>query len=136
MERSQDTLALTGRILIAALFLWSGFGKLTGFSGNVGYATSLGLPMPQVLIAVSILLELGGGIALVLGWNTRWVALLFALWLIPVTLAGHPFWSAPEAQVMAQKINFMKNVAIFGGLLVLGAFGPGRYSVGGGRALA
>lgn len=133
MERSQDTFALVGRIALAVLFIWSGFGKLTGFSGTAGMIASQGLPLPQVLTATTIFVELVLGLAVVVGFKARIAALLIALWLIPATFVFHNFWSAPDAEVMMQQINFMKNVSIFGGMLLLTAFGPGRYSVDGGN---
>src|SRR5438270_10055604 len=84
--------ALIGRILIALIFVLSGFSKIGGFSGVVGYIGSKGLPMPEVLAALTIALELGGGLLLMIGFKTRWVALLFFLWLIPTTLVFHRFW--------------------------------------------
>jgi putative oxidoreductase len=121
--------ALVGRILIALIFVISGFNKITGFSGVAGYIGSKGLPMPEVLAALTIALELGGGILLVIGWKTRWVALLFFLWLIPTTLVFHKFWGIDAAQVQNQFTNFMKNVSIMGAMAMLMAFGPGPYSV-------
>ena len=121
--------ALIGRILLAAIFVISGFMKIGGFSGVAGYIGSKGLPMPQVLAALTIALELGGGLLLVIGWKVRWVALLFFLWLIPTTLVFHQFWGIDAAQVQNQMNNFLKNVSIMGGMLLLVAFGPGAYSV-------
>jgi len=121
--------ALVGRILVAAIFLISGFGKIGGFEGVVGYIGSKGLPMPEVLAAATILLEVGGGILLVLGYKVRWVSILFFVWLIPTTFIFHRFWGIDAAQVQAQQINFLKNVSIMGGFLMLFGFGPGAYSL-------
>jgi putative oxidoreductase len=121
--------ALVGRILLAAIFVISGFGKIGGFEGTVGYIASKGLPMPQVLAALTVALELGGGILLIIGFKARWVALLFFLWLIPTTFIFHKFWGIDAAQVQMQQINFLKNVSIMGGMLMLFAFGPGAYSL-------
>ena len=77
MNVQKDWAVLLGRILLAVIFVISGYGKLTGFDGTVGYIGSKGLPMPQVLAGIAILIELGGGLALILGWKTRWVALAF-----------------------------------------------------------
>jgi putative oxidoreductase len=85
--------------------------------------------MPQVLAALTVALELGGGILLVIGFKARWVALLFFLWLIPTTFIFHKFWGIDAAQAQAQMTNFLKNVSIMGGMLLLFAFGPGAYSV-------
>jgi putative oxidoreductase len=121
--------ALVGRILIALIFVISGAMKIGGFSGVAGYIGSKGLPMPEVLAALTIALELGGGLLLIIGWKVRWVALLFFLWLIPTTFIFHRFWGIDAAQVQNQFNNFMKNVSIMGAMWMLMAFGPGAYSV-------
>jgi putative oxidoreductase len=90
---------------------------------------SKGLPFPEALLVVTILVELGAGLLLAIGYKARWAALAFAIWLIPVTLVFHKFWGIPADQVQMQSINFYKNVAILGGMLMVFAFGPGRYSV-------
>jgi putative oxidoreductase len=121
--------ALIGRILLAALFVISGFTKIGGFSGVAGYIGSQGLPMPEVLAALTIALELGGGILLMIGYKVRIVSILFFLWLIPTTLIFHKFWGIDAAQVQNQMNNFLKNVSIMGAMLLVFAFGPGAYSV-------
>jgi len=128
MSGQRDWAALIGRILLCILFIESGFGKIGGFEGTAGYIASRGLPFPQVLAAMSILVELGGGLAVLIGWKTRWVALVLIVFMIVITPIFHNFWSAPAATAMSQQINFMKNVSILGGIFLLLAFGPGRYS--------
>ena len=125
----QDTLALIGRILIAYLFIPAGFGKLMGFAGTVGYITSAGLPLPQVAAVIAIIVELGFGIALLVGFQTRWAALGLALFTVAAALFFHKYWAVPDAMKMMQTINFNKNIAIAGGLLALAAFGAGRFSI-------
>jgi putative oxidoreductase len=129
MNTIQDPLALAGRILLASLFLLSGFDKLMGFSGTAGYIGSRGLPMPSMVAALTIALELGGGLMLVLGWMTRPLGLLFAAFTLMAALIFHAYWSVPEAARMSQYLSFWKNVSIAGGMLVLAAFGPGRFSL-------
>jgi putative oxidoreductase len=129
MNAQKDWAALLGRILLALMFVISGYGKLTGFDGTAGYIGSKGLPMPQVLAAIAVLIELGAGLAIIVGWKTRWAALAFIVFLIVISPIFHNFWAAPAEQMMAQQINFMKNLTILGGMLVLFAFGPGRYSL-------
>ncbi len=129
----QDTLALVGRIMIAYLFIPAGIGKLLGFAGTVGYIGSIGLPLPQVGAVIAIIVELGFGIALLLGYKTRIVALVLALFAVITALFFHQFWAAPEAMKMMQTINFNKNIAIAGGLLALVGFGAGRLSIDGKR---
>ena len=121
--------ALVGRILLALIFVIAGFGKISGFEGTVGYMASKGLPMPQVLLVLTILLELGGGLLLIIGWKVRWVTLAFFLWLIPTTLIFHKFWGIEAAQVQDQMNHFLKNVSIMGGMLLLWASGAGAYSL-------
>jgi putative oxidoreductase len=121
---------LVGRVLIAALFLVAGFGKIMGFAGTAGYMAKLGFPAPEVMTAISILIEAGGGILLIIGWKTRWVAWGLAIFVVIATLAAHRFWEIPDAaQMMSQRIHFLKNLAIIGGLLFVAAFGPGSISV-------
>lgn len=121
--------ALVGRILLAVLFIISGFGKITGFEGTAGYIASKGLPMPQVVAALTIVVELGGGILLAIGYKARWAALALAVFTLLAALIFHNFWAVEAAQKMNQQINFLKNLAIAGGMLMVFAFGPGRYSV-------
>jgi putative oxidoreductase len=124
-----NTAALIGRILLAAIFVISGFNKIGGFSGVAGYIGSQGLPMPEVLAALTIALELGGGVLLVIGYKVRIVSILFFLWLIPTTFIFHKFWGIDAAQVQNQMNNFLKNVSIMGAMLLVFAFGPGAYSL-------
>ena len=126
---TQDTVALVARILLAAMFIISGFGKITGFDGTAGYIASKGLPMPQVVAALTIALELGGGILLAVGFKARWVALLLGIFSVVAAIIFHNFWAVEAAQKMGQQINFLKNITIAGGMLMVFAFGPGRLSV-------
>lgn len=120
---------LIGRILLALIFIISGFGKITNFYSTADYMAGQGLPIPQVLLIATILIELGGGLMIVLGWQARWAALAIFLFIIPTTLIFHPFWIADAAQ-MQNQINFMKNLAIMGGMLYIMAYGSGPYSLG------
>ena len=127
--KTNDTVVLIGRILLAVMFIISGFGKITGFDGTVGYIASKGLPLPQLVAIGTILVELGGGIMLAVGYKARWAALALAIFTLLAGIIFHNFWAAEAAQKMAQQINFMKNIAITGGMLMVFAFGPGRLSV-------
>ncbi len=129
IQNNVNTIALVARILIGLLFVVAGYGKIGGFDGIVGYIGSKGLPMPQVLAALTIALELGGGLLLMAGYKVRWVAIAFFLWLIPTTFIFHKFWGIDAAQVQNQMNHFLKNVSIMGAMLMLVAFGPGAYSV-------
>lgn len=126
---AQNAAALAGRALSALLFVPAGFAKIGGFAGVVGYIASQGVPLPEVAAAIAIAVELGLGLALLLGWNARWAALGMAVFTLVITPIFHNYWAAPAAQQMAQQLNFYKNLAIVGGLLVLFAFGPGGWSI-------
>jgi putative oxidoreductase len=118
-----------GRILLAILFVVSGFNKIIGFENTVGYIASKGLPLPQLGAVLAIVIELSTGILLVIGWQTRWAATVLFLFLIPTTLIFHNFWSVPLAQKPMQTIQFMKNLCIMGGMLYIMAFGAGPFSI-------
>ena len=129
----QNAAALLGRALIALLFIPAGFAKIGGFAGVSGYIASKGVPLPDIAAAISIVVELGLGLALLFGWKARWAALGIAIFVAVITPIFHNYWASPPAQVMAQQLNFYKNLATIGGLLVLFAFGPGGWSVDGRR---
>lgn len=133
---AQDTLALIGRILLAWLFVPSGWAKIAGFTGTAGYIASKGLPMPEVLAAMAIAVELGLGLLVLVGWQTRWAALGLAIFVAVITPIFHNYWAMPEAQQMMQKQAFGKNLAIVGGFLAFAAFGPGRFSLDGRKTRA
>ena len=120
---------LLGRILIASLFVPFGIGKIFGFSGTVGYIASKNLPLPQVAAAGTIFVEVAVGLALLVGFKTRYAALILAVFTVLAGIIFHNYWASPEAMVMAQKTNFFKNMAIAGGLLFVAAFGAGPFSI-------
>ena len=120
---------LAGRILMAAIFLESGIGKIGKFAFYAGYMASKGLPMVPILLVITIIVEIGASVMLIIGWKARWGAAALFLWMIPVTLLFHNFWAVPAEQYQIQSIMFMKNLAMMGGMLYVMAFGSGPYSV-------
>ena len=124
-----DWASLIGRFGLAALFLWSGYGKLVYMDGNVGYMKAYAMPAADLLIWPVLLVELAAGAMLLIGWKARWAALVLALFTVPATFIFHAYWGVPADQVMNQQIHFMKNLAILGGLLSVFAHGPGHYAL-------
>ena len=122
---------LAARLLIAAIFVFSGFGKITGFEGTVGYIASKGLPLPQLGAVAAIIVELGGGILLILGWKARWAAAAMLVFTVAAAVIFHDFWAAAPAAAQNQMIHFMKNISMAGGLLYVVVFGSGPLSVEG-----
>jgi len=126
---SNGVVSLIGRILIALIFLISGFFKIGGYSQIVSYAAAKGLPAASVAIACAAAVELLGGIAVLVGFKTRIVAWVLLLYLIPTTAIFHNFWALQGMEQQDNMIHFLKNMAIMGGLLILAANGPGPYSI-------
>ena len=108
-----------GRALAGLLFLVSGINKILGFAYVAGWMNSAGIPAAGLLLVLTILLEVGGGLALITGVGARYAAAALALFLVPVTLIFHGFWGAGAAEFQNQLNHFLKNVAILGGMLVL-----------------
>lgn len=120
---------VTGRLLLAFIFIMAGLNKIGGFAGIAGYIASKGLPLSEVVAALTILVEVVGGFMLVLGWNARWAAAALAIFTVLAGIIFHNPWTAAAAQQQAEMIMFMKNLAITGGLLQIVAFGSGPFSL-------
>ena len=124
MNQFQPWGLLAGRLLLAYLFIVAGYGKVVGFAGTAKYMASKGMPMVEVLLVGTIIIELIGGLMLALGWKARWAAWAFFLFIIPTTIIFHPVWADA-----GQMIQFNKNLAIMGGMLYVALMGPGRLSL-------
>jgi len=112
------------RLLLAILFIFAGFGKLTDIAGTAGWFGSIGFPVPTIVAVLVGLLELVGGLAIVAGFQTRIAAIALAIFTIAATLIAHLDFSD-----QVQTLMFLKNLSVTGGLLVLASFGPGSLSV-------
>ncbi len=123
-KRIKDYGPVMGRILLSLIFILSGFNKINGWDGTLGFMAAKGVPMTEIFLALTIAIELGGGLMIALGLYARWAAFAIFLFLIPVTLLFHPFWADPE-----QMNSFMKNIAIMGGMLYIMTHGSGNYSI-------
>jgi putative oxidoreductase len=131
MNSTSDITTLAGRILMAVIFLISGFFKVGAYAQMVGYATAVHLPAPGAAIAAAAAVELACGLAILAGFKTRFAAWLLFLYLLPVSYFFHNFWAVQGQEQQMQMVNFLKNMAIMGGLLVLSVNGAGAYSVDG-----
>ena len=129
-------LALVGRVLLALMFVLSGVGKLGDIAGTAGYIASGGLPMASALAVIVGLLELLGGLAIVVGFQARWAALALGLFTLAASLLFHKFWAAPADQAFVQQLLFMKNLSVAGGMFLVAALGTGPLSIDARRASA
>jgi putative oxidoreductase len=131
LENQRNAILLLARILLMVLFIITGWAKLTHFDGTTAYMTSLGAPLPMVAAAIAVIMEFFVGILLVIGFYTRPLALVYAVFVLGTALLGHQYWTMVDPERTANMINFYKNISIIGGLLVLVVTGPGKYSVDG-----
>ena len=121
---------LVGRGLLSLIFIIAGIHKITGFEQTAAFMAGKGLPVTEVLLVLTIVIELGGGLMILLGWQARWAALAIFLFLIPVTLIFHPYWTLEGQEATHQFHSFFKNLAIMGGMAYIMAFGSGPLSLG------
>ena len=129
LNQLSNPLAWLGRILIALFFIPPGFQKLTGFAGSVGYAASAGMPLPELGVGIGLAIEILGGLAILLGFKTRWAALILAFFTLVATFMFHAYWSVPAEMAGMQQLMFWKNIAVTGGLLGYAAHGAGAWSL-------
>jgi putative oxidoreductase len=123
-----DAAIALARIFLVALFLWSGFGKLTNPAGLAGMLTAKHLPMPTMLAYAAGIAEMGLGILIVIGFKTRQAALALAAFTVVTVLIGHNFWQMTGDAYRNNLIQALKNLSVVGGLILLAVNGPGRYS--------
>jgi putative oxidoreductase len=127
-----DGLLAVGRVVIAILFVLSGVEKFMDLPAAAGAIGSKDLPMPYLLAVATACLELGGGALIIIGWQTRIVALALALFTAVAAYFFHDFWHYPAGPEQTNNvIHFMKNLSVIGGFLMLAAVGAGRYSIDG-----
>ena len=126
MENAKTYLTPLARLLLASLFVWAGFGKLMNPAGTAQYFASLNVPVPNIAVWVVMIVELVGGLMLLVGFQARWVALALAIFCLITGFAIH----LPGGD-LANMTHFYKNLSITGGLLYVVAFGAGYLSVDG-----
>lgn len=126
MEVLQNLLLLLGRICLSAVFLWAGTAKLLNWKGTVEYMKMKG--MPTSLLPAAVLLQIVGGVSVLLGYQARIGAALLIVFLIPAAVKMHNFWDVTGPEKVTEKTLFMKDVATLGGLLLILAWGAGRFA--------
>ena len=131
---STGLLPFTARVLICAIFVQGAFGKITGWSGQAEYMASHGMRFIPPLLAAALVIEVLGVIALLTGFQARAAALIMFVYLGIVSVMLHNFWALSGMSAGAGQTAFLKNVGIMGGLLMVSAFGPGRWALGTGQA--
>ncbi|HUN64889.1 MAG TPA: DoxX family protein [Bacteroidota bacterium] len=118
--------ALYGRIFYSGFFVLSGLGHFS--YKTIGYAASQGVPFPSILVPVFGIMAIVGGFSVALGFKAKYGAWILAIFLVPVTIFMHNFWSIPDYNGIQQAM-FMKNVSLMGGALLIAYFGPGPLSL-------
>ena len=118
-----------GRCMIALVFVLSAIMKIVGFSHTAAQMAEKNLPMVEVLLVVSIIIELTAALMIMLGWRARLGALALLLWMIPVTVLYHNFWTMVDMEQFINRIMFLKNISLMGAMLYIISYGSGRYSL-------
>ena len=121
-----DALLLVGRVLASVIFILGGWGKLMAMAGTKAYFAKVGVPLPEIAYWVAVAVELGGGVLFLLGWQTRILGVVLAVFCIATALLAHTNFADPS-----QQINFMKNMCMAGGFLAFAAAGGGALSLDG-----
>ena len=128
-ESYKAYVSVVGRLLLALMFILSGFGKLGNIEGTAAFVASGGLPAPTFLAVAVGALELFGGLALVVGYQVRLAGLALGLFTVAASVVFHAWWSAPAAQQFVTQLLFMKNISVAGGMLLISALGAGPLSI-------
>ncbi len=118
-----------GRLLLTTIFLASAVATISDWQAPAKLMADKGLPAVDALLAIAVVLEIVGGLMVLLGLNARWGGVVLLVFLVPVTIIMHDFWAVPKEQQQMEMINFMKNVSIMGGVLMIVALGAGPVSV-------
>jgi putative oxidoreductase len=124
-----DTLILLGRFCLSMPFLYSGVDKCWRWAAAQREVAASGLPWPTLFHLITIAVQLGGGLSVLIGIEPRLGALLLCVFLVPVTVMYHPFWKRSGPDFVAEADHFLLNLAVVGGLLIIVAVGSGRISV-------
>ena len=129
MEFFRDLFVLVGRVLISGMFLWGAYEKIRNWSGAMAYMKARKVPQLKIVLPVSIGLGIVGGLSVFFGWHAHFGALLLLIVAIPSALTLHRFWKFPADEQDMEKVVFMREIAVIGGLFLLLALGAGHFIV-------
>ncbi len=126
-----NLLVTTGRVLLGLYFILPGLNKVFAFDGNAAYMAEHGMIFIPFFLVLTIIIQLGGGVAMIVGYRTQLVAFLLAGLTLVISLVMHDFWTMPsgELQTGHETQNFVKNMAIMAGLMVAAGLGAGPWSL-------
>jgi putative oxidoreductase len=126
-----SSLSLFSRVLLSLIFIISGIGKIVAWNITLGYMETYGVPVASapLLLGLATTIEIMGGMLVLIGYQTRLGAAMLFFYMIPVTLVFHRFWALQGAEMQMQMANFLKNLSIMGGLLIVATYGAGRQSL-------
>ena len=130
MTALQQNLPLLGRILLGLIFVLSGIFKIPGWEGTLGFMAAKGVPFAPLFVVGAIVLEIVGGLAVIVGFQARIAAAALAVFSVLAALIFHNFWTLTGFEQQGEMVHFLKNLAMAGGLLFIVAFGPGPRSIG------
>lgn len=129
MDFTQNVLILLSRICISFLYLWAGSAKITDWKGTIAYMQSRNFPLIPLMLPGAVIAQIAGGLSLLLGLYCRWGTLILIFFTIPAMIKMHAFWKESGNLRLTEKIMFMKDLAILGGLLLLWILGAGAFSL-------
>jgi len=126
---AQKAGTVAGRFFFTLIFIMSGLGKIADWQGTTAYMSAAGMPMVDLFLGGAIVLEVVGGLSILLGYRARWGALLLIVFLVPATFIFHAFWTLPAEAQQMQMILFMKNISMLGALIFITINGAGPASL-------
>ncbi len=129
MTNAVSAVSALGRLLIAVIFVRAGINKLGSIAATAATMAGHGIPYPDILVWGAVIVEIGGGLLLILGLFTRWAALVLFFYTLALALIFHAYWTATGGAVRAESASFYGHLAMMGGMLYVTAFGAGRYSL-------
>ena len=129
-QLTENLFTTAGRVLLGIYFILPGINKITNFSGNSDYMAEHGMVFIPFFLVLTIIIQVGGGVALVAGYQTRFIAFILAGLTLVISIVMHDFWTMePGLQTSHETQNFVKNMAIMAGLLVAAGLGGGSWSL-------